>query len=219
MPVSAVLPCLDRFIITPLCVLPSWYLTIIADCLSMPHLRHLQVTLVSSNAGSEPFSLASLGEKLPLLEYLAVQLDTLGSQSLPEILRSFPSLARRVVEPSANRSSDQSCDTTQLMQSLMDRTICPRLQELEVRSSSALSKSTLKAFLNARAEQEHSYPLQRLRISLREKSDEEQLGYLLSPQVQAYIAQGLDIVIFPPKNSVPSPTPWRGLPRQLVREV
>ncbi|KAK6996954.1 hypothetical protein R3P38DRAFT_3068799 [Favolaschia claudopus] len=208
----------------------NWYLACIMDCVSMPKLRRFHLPILE-NVGSESdnFSLASLGERYPLLEDLAIHLASLNSQALLNVLHSFPALTRLVVNAcpllrgdgdawnSNWDSSRNSSGTARLLETLLDTTVCPHLQELEIMEAKTLNKNILVTFLSARVQVESASQLRSLSISFQTAWDESEhstIPHLSPAESEYYCSLGLTISFFPhaPPKHPDAPSPWTGLP-------
>ncbi|KAK6996967.1 hypothetical protein R3P38DRAFT_3068936 [Favolaschia claudopus] len=135
----------------------------------------------------------------PLLEDLAIHLASLNSQALLNVLHSFPALTRLVVNAcpllrgdgdawnSNWDSSRNSSGTARLLETLLDTTVCPHLQELEIMEAKTLNKNILVdlsiSFQTAWDESKHST-----------------IPHLSPAESEYYCSLGLN-----------APSPWTGL--------
>ncbi|KAK7001320.1 hypothetical protein R3P38DRAFT_2730993, partial [Favolaschia claudopus] len=196
---STVLPFLDTFHIPQFRLVPSIALKYITDCVSMPQLRHLHVPTTPSDSDPADFSFASIGTNLPVLEDLTLRLSAIPSQSLAETLKSFPALTRLIVDAyswAPTNGGTDLCRTTQVMETLLDTSICPRLEELVVLQTVFVSRATLDALIDGRMEAPHR--LQRLFIKFQEPPPGNRgilISELSATETESYLSRGLDISI------------------------
>ncbi|KAJ6485530.1 hypothetical protein C8R45DRAFT_996919 [Mycena sanguinolenta] len=207
---ESILPFLDSFDTSSVSYITPRSLSYLVSHMSMPQLRRFSVrAMTCQHEPQDSFSLATLGQKSPLIEDLTICVGYLTSQSLPETLQSFPSLTKLLVFDgySWETAGFQSCSFSQLLNVLSDTAVCPILQELVVRDwDSPDSQSGLNAFLKKRMESPH--PLQRLEIS--GKSWASEVPDLISEtEIQFYGSQGLVISLLYDKSWRASP--WTGL--------
>ncbi|KAK6996957.1 hypothetical protein R3P38DRAFT_1949872 [Favolaschia claudopus] len=227
---SVTMSFLEEFSVVPPHLLsPKWYLACIIHCVSMPKLRRMHFPLVE-NVGSESdkFSLASVGEKYPLIEDLAMHSGPPNSPAPLNVLHSFPALTRLVVNayhiiPEENdawgsiwESQRNLCGTARLIETLLDTTVCPRLQELEIMEARNLDKHILVTFLSARLQGGSACQLRSLSISFQTAWGEPMIPYLSPTESEHYGSLGLTISFFPRILQKPQyarfSSPWLGLP-------
>ncbi|KAK7001360.1 hypothetical protein R3P38DRAFT_3368274 [Favolaschia claudopus] len=228
---SVTMSFLEEFTVVPSYLyFHNWYLACIMHCVSMPKLRRFHFPILESvGSESDNFSLASVGEKYPLLEDLAIHLASLNSQALLNVLHSFPALTRLVANacPLLRGDGDvwnsdwdsqrDSCGTARLLETLLDTTVCPQLRELEIMEAKALNKHTLVTFLSARVQVESASQLRSLSISFQTAWDDSKhstIPHLSPAEREYYCSLGLTISFFPhtPPKHPDAPSPWTGLP-------
>ncbi|KAK7001345.1 hypothetical protein R3P38DRAFT_2649398 [Favolaschia claudopus] len=196
------------------------HLRYIADCVSMPKLRRFHLPIENVESELDEFSLASVAARYPLVQDLAIHLDSFHTQALLETFRAFTALTRLVVDARApsdpagwgDWDSLDSCGTVPFLELLTDQDVCPRLQELEIFDILKLSKHILNAFLSARV---HSTcRLKRLSLAFEEFRSNSMIPRLSPSETRFYASQGLHISISSLAQSDASytPSPWTGLP-------
>ncbi|KAJ6485527.1 hypothetical protein C8R45DRAFT_996909 [Mycena sanguinolenta] len=207
---ESILPFLDSFDTSSVSCITPRSLSYLVSHTSMPQLRRFSVRAMTCQyEPQDSFSLATLGQKSPLIEDFTIYLEYLTSQSLPETLQSFPSLTKLLVFDGYSWETEgfQSCSFSQLLSVLSDTAVCPILQELVVRDwNSPDSKYALNAFIKKRMESPH--PLQRLEISSSWVS--EVLDLIPETEIQFYDSQGLLISLLYNYKSWRA-SPWTGL--------
>ncbi|KAJ7910944.1 hypothetical protein B0H13DRAFT_2660805 [Mycena leptocephala] len=195
--VSISMPFLQTFIVSPYNMTVD-SISYLIEHVSMPQLRQFDVPTISST-GPETFFLVPLGTSSPHIESLTIYMASLSAQSLPETLRSFPSLTTLVVYGNydvwgwddQNDSKFQPSSLDQLLDILtpsLGTTICPALQELAIKYCSVLDKFTLDAFILGRIEMTPGF--RRFEIMSRDLGI---LKLLAEVEIQSYLLRGLDI--------------------------
>jgi hypothetical protein len=217
--VSISMPFLQTFIVSHhFMTLTS--VSYLIEHVSMPQLREFDVPTISST-GPETFFLVPLGTSSPHIESLTIYMASLSAQSLPETLRSFPSLTTLVVYDNyvwgrgdQNDSKFQPSSLDQLLDILtpsLGTTICPALQELAIKYCSVLDKFTLDAFILGRIEMTPRF----WRFEIRSQ-DLGILKLLAEVEIQSYLLRGLDISLTHDNIGggwvgPTTPSPWAGL--------
>ncbi|KAK6996962.1 hypothetical protein R3P38DRAFT_3068844, partial [Favolaschia claudopus] len=217
---SVSLPFLESFIVPFRRVIWSQsHLMYIADCVSMPKLRRFHFPILIENVGSEldSFSLASLASKYPLVQDLAIHLESLHTQALLETFQAFTALTQLVVDARVSVPYDAqgfwaSCGTVRFLELLTDEDVCPRLQALEIFGILNLSKFVLDAFLSVRVHA--TCRLQRLSLAFDEIRMDPIIPRLSPSETRSYALEGLHISISPPPQPqiAYASSPWTGLP-------
>ncbi|KAF7371131.1 hypothetical protein MSAN_00748400 [Mycena sanguinolenta] len=178
---------------------------------SMPRLRRFSLRVATcQDEPHDSFSLATLGQKSRFIEDITICLPYFTKHSLPETLRSLPSLTKLLVFDGYTWEENgfQSCTFSQLLDILSDTATCPMLQELVIRNwDSPNSKSGLNAFITKRMESPH--PLQRLEISGTPWASEV-LDLIPETEIKFCLSRGLAISLLCDKSWKASP--WTGVP-------
>ncbi|KAF7355610.1 F-box domain-containing protein [Mycena sanguinolenta] len=216
---SVLVPSLEIFTIprsSPCSPIGLKYLT---EHLSMPQLRRFSAR-TNPFARDDSLFLIPLRTKSPpsLIEELTLDLRSLISQSLPQILRFFSSLITLVV---CDTHNNQGSNLAQLLACLTPSphtTLCPALQELmvsTVTTESEFHKSTLDAFIVGRMEftsfRRLDMEFQYMQLGgYRRESDVPWESWVTNPVPEAEIQTYL-LVVSPPRSPDPPPSPWAGL--------
>jgi len=221
---TLLLPFLETFILDEGSATPQ-SLNRLIEHVSMPQLRTFSAT-TDASTGSESFFLVPLGTGSPLIENLTIWLPSLTKQSLPETLRSFPSLTKLVVLDGPvwdwESARDPEFEPTVPMQLLelltpnLETALCPALQELVVRTCNVVEKSMLAEFIHGRMDCEFTAGFKRLEIVLQNLISSE-LELMSDAEIQSHLSRGLDISLVYSDywDSPRMLSPWAGLPPEI----
>ncbi|KAJ7500309.1 hypothetical protein B0H11DRAFT_804917 [Mycena galericulata] len=171
--------------------------------LSAPKLRILEYQ------GPSDSLLLTIISRANGLAHLRLSISKISVDSLIELLRSAPALRELALDPEPVSPSPPGSRTPHIpdgrLLSLLDSTICPRLQQLTLLRFRALSDDALLAFVQMRTDPslDRCARLSRVNVSfLRARQDD------IIPSLQQNIADGLEIRLeYAAQVRAPSPSP------------
>ncbi|KAJ7646563.1 hypothetical protein FB45DRAFT_890785 [Roridomyces roridus] len=183
-----------------------------------PELRqlHIPTEVPSSLENHHPF--ISALKNLPLLESLLIHHSSFTEPVILETLRSLPNLTKLTVANSGGRYRGQPADNEEsyglcrllglLTPGESQATVCPRLQELEIRDcDSVLPRVALESFVRKRMQLHSGF--RRLEIIWRTFQKEELFS---AAEIQEFRSQGVRVALMFPRRVRIAERPRLGLP-------